>query len=721
MTGLARLAAHHPWRLLVTFLVLTVFGLGLSGVVSGRLNDSLSQYQDPASGSAEAQAEVKAATGVDIQEGYTILVRLSAPASLEAPPPAAVTEAVRVLEQRPEVVRVTDAWSTGDPAMIASNGRNTIVVASLRPVKEVDAVHALQSTIDGDPLLTGSVLLGGSTALDAQGSDQSLQDLRLAETVAIPILLVLLVIFFRSVVAGLLPLLGAVVSIALASLGLLLATSVGSVSVYALNLVYALGFGLSIDFSLLIVSRYREEMRASGPGAEALTRTLNTAGRTVLFSASTVTCALAALLLFPITSISSMGLAGMLVTIGSAISAVVVLPAVLALLGPRIDSLSLLRRGGPLDGADSGWWAKLARAVMRRPLRIAIVVALVLLAVGSPALGVEFTGYTTKGLPEGLQSVQVDNILMSDYTSLSAAPLQLVITAGASQAAQVAAYAGSVAQVRGVVAVAKPEPLGSDLWEVDVTLRGASAISASSQNAAGAVERLPAPFPVKATGYTASFKDFESSVASHLPGAVLLLAATTLVILFVMTASVVLPVKALVMNMLTLGATLGLIVVAFQDGWLGGLLGFPSQGAINLMVPVLSGALAFGLSTDYGVFLLSRIREGYCGGLSTRDAVAMGLQRVGRVVTSAAVLFCIAVGALVVSQTVVLKEIGLAGALAVLIDSSIVRALLGRWNWWAPRWLARLHSRLGFDRLDAGASAVPAAPRADAARVRPAL
>ncbi|MGD1053888.1 MAG: MMPL family transporter, partial [Candidatus Dormibacteria bacterium] len=322
---MARAASNRPWHVLLLFLLLTVVGLGMTGVVSSRLNDSLSQYDDPASASSQARAEVQAATGVDVQEGYTVLVELPAPVSLTSPAPARVSEVVKLLRKRPEVVRVTDAWSTGVPALIADDGRSAIVVASLRSVDEVTATDALQASIDADPLLAGHVTLGGSTALDAQGSAQSLRDLRLAETIAIPILLVLLLVIFRSVVAGLLPLFGAMVAIALTTLGLLLATTLGSVSVYALNLVYALGIGLSIDFSLLIVSRYREEMRVSGAGHAALARTLATAGRTVLFSAATVTAALGALLLFPIVSISSMGLAGMMVTVSSAIAAVVVL------------------------------------------------------------------------------------------------------------------------------------------------------------------------------------------------------------------------------------------------------------------------------------------------------------------------------------------------------------------------------------------------------------
>jgi RND superfamily putative drug exporter len=336
----------------------------------------------------------------------------------------------------------------------------------------------------------------------------------------------------------------------------------------------------------------------------------------------------------------------------------------------------------------------------------------VLLAAGAPALGVQFTGFSTRGLPASLPAVQVYDIIDSDFPALSKVPLQLVIQAGPAAAPEVDAYAMAVARVPGVALVERPAMVSSGLWEVNATLTGTSAVSTASQDAANAVSRLPAPFTVRATSYTESFIDFEASVSAHLPWAALLLAVTTLLILFVMTASVVLPVKALVMNTLTLGATLGLLVLAFQNGVLSVPLGFPSQGAINLMTPLISGALAFGLSTDYGVFLLSRIREGYRSGLPTREAVSLGLQRVGRVVTSAAVLFCIAVGALVLAKTVILQEIGLAAALAVLIDSSVVRALLvpslmailGRWNWWAPRPLAALHRRLGFDRLEAGAA-----------------
>jgi len=299
LLAVARLTGHRPWQVVLIVLGLTAVGLGLSGVVHGRLSNGLSDYDDPASASAQARTDVQRATGLDLQEGYTLLVKTPGGADLSAPAPQRVVTAVALLRQRPEVLRTADAWSTHLKALISADGRSTLVVAQLRQLDETPAVHALQASIDADPVLQGHVLLGGPTAIDVQGSDVSTSDLSFAETLALPILVVLLLVIFRGIVAALLPLLGAVVSIALTTLGLLAAVSAIKVSVYSLNLVYALGIGLSIDFSLLIVSRYREEMGRYGPGPTALRRTLLTAGRTVMFSAATVTAALGALLLSP--------------------------------------------------------------------------------------------------------------------------------------------------------------------------------------------------------------------------------------------------------------------------------------------------------------------------------------------------------------------------------------------------------------------------------------
>lgn len=711
MSALARLTTRRPWQIMLIVLGLTAVGFGLSGVVSVRLSNGLSDYDDPASASAQARADVQRATGLDLEEGYTLLVRTPAPVSLSAPPPQRVARAIALLRQRPEVVRTADAWSTQVPTMISRDGRSTLVVAQLRELDEKSAVRALQASIDGDPALHEQVLLGGPTAIDVQGSDVSTSDLSFAETLALPILVMLLLVIFRGVVAALLPLLGAAVSIALTTIGLLAAVSATKVSVYSLNLVYALGIGLSIDFSLLIVSRYREEMGRYGPGSAALRRTLVTAGRTVMFSAATVTAALGALLLFPIPAIYSMGLAGMMVTLSSASAALVLLPAVLVLLGRRVDALAPKRWGrlSQSAGADTGRWSRLAHAVMRHPIRVASIVGVALLATGAPVLGIHFTGYDTTGLPSSIAAVQVDTALRTDFVGVTVAPLQLIVDSGHSDAAAVSTYAADVARVRGVLAVSRPAPINSHLWEVDATLQD-SALSPDAQGAVAAVRQVATPLDVRASGFTAEFLDHQASLEAHLPLAISLLIVTTLLILFAMTGSVVLPVKTLLMNMLTLAATFGILVVVFQHGFLSGLLGFHSQGAVDSFTPLIAGALAFGLSTDYGVFLLSRIREGHLAGLPTNEAVALGLQRVGRVVTSAAALFCIAIGALVLSQTTLLKELGLGAAIAVLIDATIVRALLvpalmallGRWNWWAPRPLRALHRWLGLERLDGG-------------------
>lgn len=707
MSRLARILSRHPWRTVATAALLTVLGFALSGAVSSRLTNSVSDYATASSPSSLGRAEVLRATGVDINQSYTLLVSLAAPATLTQPPPAVVAAAVQLLHSRPEVVQVTDAWSARLPQLIAENGRTAVVEAGLRSVNESSAVDSLQASIDSNPQLRGRVLLGGSTPLDVQATTQSTRDLAFAETIAVPILLVLLLVIFRGVVAAVLPLIGALVSIGLTTVLLLVAASLTHVSIYALNLVYALGIGLSIDFNLLIVSRFREESDRQEPGTRALERTLSTAGRTVLFSAATVTAALGALTIFPLPAISSMGLAGMLVTLCSAANAVLVLPAVLALLGSRVDALAIRRRRSAARPPARGFWVQLSRLVMRGPAGVAILTAAALLAVGSLALGVSFTSYSSQELPHSLAAVQVAQRLQSDFRGLSANPVALVVSAsGAGAASEVASYATAVAGVPGIQSVAPPAMLTHGLWEMDATI-GGSPLSSAAVATLDRLKALPTPLSVEPTGYTSFFVDEESSLTSALPWAVLALAITTLVILFVMTGSVVLPLKALLMNALTLGATLGILVLVFQHGFLSGLLGFSTPGGIDLETPVLVGALAFGLSTDYGVFLLSRIREEHLGGLPTREAVAVGLQRVGRVVTAAAILFCIAVGALALSTTVVLKEIGLGAAVAVLIDASVVRALLvpsimallGRWNWWAPRWLVGFHRRLGLDGL----------------------
>jgi RND superfamily putative drug exporter len=477
-------------------------------------------------------------------------------------------------------------------------------------------------------------------------------------------------------------------------------------SVFALNLVTGLGLGLAIDWSLFVVSRYREEIAEHGAGREALVRTVRTAGRTVLFSALTVAAALASLLIFPQRFLFSMGVGGAMVALIGAAVALVVLPAVLALLGERVNSLApkRLRRAADAEarGEARGFWYRLSRFVMRRPARVAVLSAVFLIALGLPTLGIKFTSVDATVLPKDEPARMVDTALRTEFPPNRTTPV--IVAVESAPGPEVESYAARLREVPDVAAVGRPRAVAPGLTRIDVVSRHGQ-LDERSQEVVRDVRALPAPFEVGVTGPTADFVDTKTSLAGHIPAALAILAATTLVLLFLFTGSVILPVKALLMNLLTLSAAFGLLVLIFQDGRLEGLLGYTSQGALESSQPVVLFAVAFGLSTDYGVFLLSRIKEARDNGVPDREAVAVGLQRTGRIVTAAALLFCIAIGAFATSQIIFIKEVGIGTALAVIIDATIIRALLvpslmellGRWNWWAPRPLRRLHRRFGLD------------------------
>jgi RND superfamily putative drug exporter len=401
-----------------------------------------------------------------------------------------------------------------------------------------------------------------------------------------------------------------------------------------------------------------------------------------------------------------MGVGGAMVALLAAAVALVVLPAVLALLGDRVNALApkRLRRAAEVDARHEarGWWYRLSRFVMRRPARVAVLSAALLIALGLPFLGVKFTSVDATVLPKDSPAHVVDTALRSEFPPGRTTPV--VVAAHAPPGPQVRRFAQRVRGIDGVAALAPPRAQGGGLTRIDVFTRG-SDLSEQSQRVVRAIRSLDAPFDVGVAGRTAAFVDQKHSLASHLPIALAWLAITTFAVLFLFTGSLILPLKALVMNALTISAAFGLLVLVFQDGRLEGLLGYVSQGALESSQPVVLFAVAFGLSTDYGVFLLSRIKEARDRGLPDREAVAVGLERTGRIVTAAALLFCVAIGAFATSRIVFIKEVGVGTALAVLIDATLVRALLvpslmellGRWNWWAPRPLRRLHARFGLE------------------------
>jgi putative drug exporter of the RND superfamily len=627
---LAAVVATRPRAVLLgalaAFLVAAAFGLS----TPKHLTASDDDYQDKGSESYRTFHLISDRTGV--VPGPSIVVLGDARA------------AAAKLREDPAVARVV--VGKGLAAAYLKNGSAA-----------GEAARRIEKSVPG--------LVGGPAVASEQVRAQSERDLFRAELIAFPLLLVLGIWIFRGLVAALLPVGAGLLSIATTLALLRLANTVEPISVFALNLVTGAGLGLAIDYSLLLVSRYREELARTGPGREAITTTLETAGRTVAFSAFTVACAFASLLVFPLAFLRSMAIGGMIVAPFAGLVALTVVPACFALLGSRLATTHLPGEGG---------WYRFAHGVMRRPLLIALATAAVLVALGLPFLGVRFTGVDAAVLPKSATARQVQERLGAD------APEHVVVRAPA--------VAARIARLPGVASVTKPRPLGAGLWTFDVTAR-AKSMSHGAQDTVRSLRAIPG---VAVGGATAWYLDTSKSLLDHLPWAFLLLGVSVVALLYLVTRSVVLPLKAVLMNALSLSAAFGVLVWVFQDGRLEGVLHYTSQGALELTQPVLLFAIAFGLATDYGVFLLSRIREAHEDGLPNREAVALGLERTGRVVTAAALLFCVAVGAFATSEVVLVKEVGIGIALAVAIDASLVRALLvpslmallGDWNWWRP-------------------------------------
>jgi RND superfamily putative drug exporter len=687
-------------------LYVTVVGAVIAGVFGSSVANHLSPYgaNDPATQSVQATNRFQNATDREIDPGVVALVTVGNVHTATAQ--NRVDQVTAQLQHGPDVASAVSYYDTHDPAMVSRDGRQTYIVAYFRPKSDSQLKDDAQQIENG---FAGQrdVKLGGGLVASAQVNAQVSHDLEHAELLAFPFVFLLSLLFFRSLVAALLPPLLGGLAIVATFFALRIIAGFVDLSVFALNLTTGLGLGLAIDYSLFMVSRYREESVKSGFGAGALTRTLQTSGRTIVFSSLTIAAALASLMIFPQRFLYSMGVAGALVALLAATLAIVVLPAILGVLGPRVNALSptWLARAANRDArpAHAGAWYRLSQIVMRRPALIAITSASFLIALGIPFFTqVKFTTVDANVLPAGATARQVNDTLNTRFPPNRAAPLDLVVGAPATSRA-VTALEAQIASMPDVSAIEPGRPAGPNMSLVSVAPVQAP-LSDATENLVRDVRALHVPFYLGVAGETAAYLDLEHSLAVHLPAVLAIVLVTTVVILFVMTGSVVLPIKAVIMNGLGLCAMFGILVLVFQDGNLEGLLSYRSLGALDATQPVLLFAVGFGLATDYGVFLLSRIKEARDAGASDRDAVAIGLERTGRVVTAAALLFAVALGAFSTSEIVFVKELGLGAVVAVLIDASIIRALLvpalmvllGPLNWWAPRPLRRLHDRIGL-------------------------
>jgi len=695
MGWLARLADRRAKRILIIAAILIGPAAALGAGVAKHLDPF--GANDPGTESVLADQRLQDAgfreTGVVVLLNGTDARALAGRERI-----AAIT---RKLQSDADVASVSSFLSTGSRDFISRNGDSTYLAVALKPTDDRARQDAAGRIADSLAPEEG-VSVGGPALADHQVNQDVEHDLRFAELYAFPLLLLLSLLFFRSLVAALLPLLVGGLAIVGAFLTLRMASELTSVSIFALNVATGLGLGLAIDYSLFIVSRYREEIARTGPGLEAMRRTLATAGRTILFSSLTVAGALASLLVFPQRFLYSMGIAGFLIALLTAAISLTVLPAVLTLLGRRVNALApgFLARRADRDTrpAQESFWYRLAQLVMRFPGRIAAGAALLLIALGLPFLGIKFTSVDAQVLPESASARQVSDALRGDFPPYRDSPITLAVR-GSMQEARL--IAGAAARLPGAAAVRPPLKLADGTHAVNVISSDAP-LTEQSRRLVHQVRAFDGD--VLVTGTTAHYLDLQHSLGEHLPLALAIVGALTIAVLFTMTGSLILPLKQLLMNALGLSAMFGILVLIFQAGRLESLLGYTSQGGLEAPQLLLLFAVVFGLSTDYGVFLLARIKEARDGGYPDSAAVAIGLERTGRIITSASFLFAVAFGAFLSSQIIITKELGLGTAVAVLIDATIIRALLvpalmrllGIRNWWAPGPLRRLHARIGL-------------------------
>ncbi|MET8829496.1 MMPL family transporter [Streptomyces sp. NPDC004610] len=714
----AELAVRRPKAILIVAALLVaamgVVGAGAFGKLVG------GGFDDPDSQSTRAQRLIDEKFG-----GETNLVLLVTSRDGRVGDEAARAdgeELVAALREEETLSNVVSYWDTDSEALVSEDGSAALVAAHVegdeatRDQHAHDIIEAYSGQRDG---LT--VRAGGGTAVSAELSDQVLKDLLLAEIIAVPLTLLLLLIVFGGVVAALLPLVIGTIAVAGTFAELALLGGATNVSIFAVNLTTALGLGLGIDYALLMISRFREQLAAGETVADAVRATVHTAGRTVVFSAATVAVALTALLVFPQYFLRSFAYAGVGVVVIAAVGTLFVMPALLMLLGHKVNKgrIPLPKRSG--GGHRAPFWGRLAGAVMRRPVLTGLPVLAVLLLAAAPLLGVTFGTPDERVLPEDAESRQVSAALRADFAGDDEAAVQVVADGDIGYAA-LDAYAESLAKLPGVSRVEAatgtytpddwqaPGPAAQALERPDamrVSVIGTAAPkSEDAQALVGTVRATPGPEGATLTlvgGGDAELVDTKDSIADRLPLAGGLVALTTFILLFLFTGSIVQPVRALLLNIVSLAAAIGAMTWIFQDGHLSSLLGFTPQ-PMDTSMTVLLFCIAFGLSMDYEVFVTSRVKELHDHGETTYTAVVNGLGHTGRIVSAAACLLAVGFFAFATAQVSFMQMFGLGSGLAILIDAVAVRGvllpaamrLLGRTAWYAPGPLRRFHDRFGL-------------------------
>ena len=683
---------HRRW-VLTAWVFTFVIGIAVGGQVFSHLKDSTG---------GSGSESIKGFNLMDHANpnGPSVIALVDGRRVTDPATKAAVLAAKSKVEAVHDVTDVTTAYDVNDPRLRSSDGRASLMLITVKKTDSTDqmAMHQQVSDIRAalhDTVRGANVRVGGDLAFSRDTMTQTSKDLLMGEAIALPILLLALVFVFRGVRVALIPIAAALVTVAGAMLLLLGTTHLLDVGSYAIDVVTLFGIALAVDYSLLMANRFREQRTAGADVLEATSRTTAAAGRTITFSALTVIASLSGLFAFGDPTFTSLAIGGIATVLIALAAGLTLVPALLAMCANHLGQL-------PRQTAGEGFFGRLAHKVQRRPLVVAIATSAGLVALAIPFLGVVFSNGDPRVLPKTADSRQVADRLATGFPAKQADPVIIVGATPASDPA-VAAYASKLKALPGVASVSLETGLRGEVSAIDVVPAGSVQGPVAQRLVAELRDHRPA-YRSYVSGQAAALVDFKHQIRERLPYAMGLIALATFALLFLMTGSVLVPIKALIMNTLSLGATFGALVWIFQDGHLSGLLGFESFGAIEVWVPIVVFVFAFGLSMDYEVFLLSRIKECYdeCG--NSNNAVANGLQRSGRIITSAAALVLIVFLGFAAGKSLGIKEMGLALAIAVVVDATIVRCLLvpatmtllGERNWWAPSPLRRLYDRYGL-------------------------
>jgi RND superfamily putative drug exporter len=681
-------------KLIFSLFIVAILSAGVIGSsVFGKLDSG--GYSDPKSDSAKAFEYL-----TDVFKVKDPAVVLVVETQTELTDPAVVATATKlesIIKAEEGVGSTLSYWSSGGaPSLKSSDSKSAFLFVYSEDV-EWDTVQSLgkrmQAKYDGK--FENLTIYASGTGVFAHAINTKIaDDLKLSESISIPLTFILLVFVFGGLVASAMPLLVGVSAILGSFLIIYLLTLFTGVSVFALNLITGLGLGLGIDYSLLIVNRFREELHAGKSVNEAIKRTVATAGKTVFYSGLTIVITLASLMLFPLMFLKSFGYAGVTVVIMAVLGSLVALPALLAILGNRIDKAVV--RKSAITPKEDGRWAQTARFVMRKPVSVVVLCLIALGVFAAPITNIVFSQVDSRVLPASNPAAYASQLITERFPGQEGNPIEIIIPGGAAKLEEIKNYTTEISKVKGVVRIGEPQVLGNDVRVIAIHDMGPR--TPLAEVLIKEIRQIPAPDQTLVGGVAADYADTQIGIARTMPWALTWIAVGVLVLLFLFTGSIILPIKAVILNILSLAATLGVITWIFVDGHLKWLVGdFTVTGAVDTGSIILVAVVAFGLSMDYELFLLSRIKEEHDAGKSNVEAVATGLQRSARIITAAAGLLAIVFASFILSGVTSIKMLGFGVAFAIILDATLVRALLvpalmrlfGERNWWAPKSMKR--------------------------------